>query len=363
MLDFLTAGRKLRLRTTVDDVHRLRPQPLCTARRVHGDVAAAHNGDLFRVQNGRLAVRLIRLHQVGARQVLVCGKHPFGALAPDAHKAGKARARAEKDRFKPVFVFQFIDRKNAPDDGIRLDLHAKRPEAVHFLSDDLLGQSEFGDPVDEHAARHVKRFKHGHVVAEPRQVSRAGEPRRPRTDDGDLVPVGLRPDRRSRRMRHVPIGDKPFQPADADRFALDAARALAFALRLLRADPAADGGQRRRAGDHLVRLFKLSLRHQRNESGNIHGHGTAQNTGLVFAVQAALCLVHGRLFVIAERDFLEIFIADKGLLRRHRMLLGIHIEFRHIRTPPFCRDCSAFRAPWLQTPHRCANASWLRRNR
>ena len=41
----------------------------------------------------------------------------------------------------------------------------------------------------------------------------------------------------------VIVGHKALQTADADRLALDAAHALALALRLLRADAAADGGQ------------------------------------------------------------------------------------------------------------------------
>ena len=287
------------------------------------------------MQDGRFAVRHVRLHQIGAREVFVCREHALGALALDAHEARKPCARAKEDRLETIFVFEFIDGEDAPDDGVRLDLDAERLEPVHFLLHDRLGQTELRDAIHKHAARNVQRLEHRYVIPKLGKIARAGKPRRSRADDGDLVPVGLRPGGSRRRMAHVPVGDKTLQPADADGLALDATRALALALRLLRAHSAADGGQRRSTRDNFVRLLKFPLRHKGNESRDIHCDGAARNAGFVFAIQAALCFVHSGRLVIAERDLHKVLIADKRLLRRHGMLLGIHIELGHIRTPPF----------------------------
>ena len=66
----------------------------------------------------------------------------------------------------------------------------------------------------------------------------------------------------------VPVGDKALETANADGLALDAADALAFALVLLRADTAADGGQRAGLSDHMVSSLKITLGHMLDEAGN-----------------------------------------------------------------------------------------------
>lgn len=151
MLDFFATGGKLRFRATVNDIDGLRPQTLCAARRVHGDVAASHDGDLFCVQDGRLAALFIRLHKIGAGKIFVRGEDALRPLALDPHEAGQSRTRSKEHRLKSVLVLQFVNGENAPDDGVRFDLHAQRFEPFDLLPDDLLGKAEFGDPVDEHA--------------------------------------------------------------------------------------------------------------------------------------------------------------------------------------------------------------------
>ena len=310
MLDLLAAGRQLRLRAAVDDIHRFRAKTLCASCGVHRDVSAAHDGDTLCVQDGRLAPLLVRLHEVGAREVLIRGEHALCALSGNAHEPGKSRARAEEHCLEAVLLFEFLDREHSADDGVRLNLHAERLQPVHFAADDVLGQTEFGDAVDEDAARNVQCLKDGDVIPALGKIARAGESRRTRPDDRDFVPVALRFNRRGAAVLHMPVCDEALQPADADRLTLDATRALALALRLLRADPAADRGQRGGALDDLVRLLKLPLRDERDKGGNVHRDRTARHAGLVLAVHAALGFLDGGRLVIAERDFLEIFIAD-----------------------------------------------------
>ena len=71
----------------------LRTQPQRTACRVHRDVAAAHDGDLLRMEYGRARVLFIRLHEVDARQKLVRGKDALQVLAGDIHEPRQSSRR------------------------------------------------------------------------------------------------------------------------------------------------------------------------------------------------------------------------------------------------------------------------------
>ena len=66
----------------------------------------------------------------------------------------------------------------------------------------------------------------------------------------------------------VPVGNETLRTTDADSLALDAAHALALALMLLRADTAADGGQRAGLGNHVVGGLKVALGNVFDKAGN-----------------------------------------------------------------------------------------------
>jgi len=112
----------------------------------------------------------------------------------------------------------------------------------------------------------------------------------------------------------VPVSNKALQTADADGLALDAAHALTLALMLLRADTAANGGQRAGLRDHMVSSFEITLGYMLDEAGNIDLNRAAAAAGVVLALQAALGLVNGHLLGIAEGDLFKVFIADIRLL-------------------------------------------------
>ena len=89
-------------------------------------------------------------------------------------------------------------------------------------------------------------------------------------------------------------------------FGLDAAHALLFALGLLRADPAADRGQRAVAGYDGRRPGHIALPQGVDEFGNPHPHGAGRHTAGVLAVQAARRF-EGRFFrIVAVADLLEV---------------------------------------------------------
>ena len=174
---------------------------------------------------------------------------------------------------------------------------------------------------------------HGHLVAQLGQVACSGQAGRACTDDGYLVAVPLRNDGCGVHVLTVPVGHKALQAADAHGLVLDAAGALALALALLRADTAADSGQGRGAVDDLISGLKVAIGHMRDELRDVDAHRAAGLAGLVLAVDAALGLVDGHFFGVAQSNFLEVLVADVGVLGGHGALFGIHIE-SHLTFPP-----------------------------
>ena len=126
-----------------------------------------------------------------------------------------------------------------------------------------------------------------------------------------LWPLGAGVNRLGMYVVAVPVRNKALQTADADGFALDAADALALALMLLRADTAADGGQRTGLGDHVIGGLKITLGDVLGMKPGISiSTGQPLTAGVVLALQAALGFVNGHLLGIAEGDLFKVFITD-----------------------------------------------------
>ena len=106
------------------------------------------------------------------------------------------------------------------------------------------GRRNSGMPYTKHAARNMQRLKHGDFIAHfwrgrPRRSDRTG----PEPIDGNAMAVVRRLfGRLPSAFVVVPVGDKALQTADRHRLALDAAHAVALALR----SPAGRHGRRRR---------------------------------------------------------------------------------------------------------------------
>ena len=271
-----------------------------------------------------LAVRAIGLHQVDAGQILVGGIHALEALARNPHEARQTRAGGDIDGFVAHFK-QLVDGEHLADDHVRFDIHAHGFQAVDFLLHDGLRQAEFRNAVHQHAARQMQRLVNRDLIAQLRQIARRRQAGRPRADDGDLVAVRGGRLGMIRHVLAVPIRDKALQTADGDRFALDAAHALALALVLLRADAAADGGQRGGRGQHPISALHILVGDALDERRDVNLNRAGAAAGLRRAVEAALGLVHGHVVGIAEGDLVEVLVADVRLLRRHRAFFRVHI--------------------------------------
>ena len=134
------------------------------------------------------------------------------------------------------------------------------------------------------------------------------------------------------------IGGEGLQVADGHRGVFFADDAHAFALDFLGADPAAHRGQGVFLPEFADGAFKIAFLDAFDEGRNIDFHRAALAAAGVFALDAALRLLHGQFFGIAEGHFLEIARPDLGLLLRHLLpgdlfFLGGFDFFRHYRSP------------------------------
>ena len=175
----------------------------------------------------------------------------------------------------------------------------------------------------------MEGLEDGHVIAHLAEVARAGQTGGAGADDGDTVAVGHGDGHLGLILAgHVPVGDKTLKPSDADALALQAADTFGLALLFLRADAAADGGQRVGGGDDLVGGLKVALADLFEEAGDLDGHGAALAAGRVLAVEAAGGLLHGGVSVIAEGNLVKVAGADNGVLFRHGVLRHAHIDLQ-----------------------------------
>ncbi len=130
----------------------------------------------------------------------------------------------------------------------------------------------------------MQRLENGYFVALFRKVARTGQARGSRPNHRDPVSVTFGQRNLAVAVFVVPIGDEALQSADAYGLELDAKRALAFALRFLRADPAAHRGQRRALGNDGVSALEVALLYLGDKVGYGNIYGTAVYARLVFTV-------------------------------------------------------------------------------
>ncbi len=340
VMHFFDPGGHLFFAAAVDDGDVLCAEPLGAARRVHGHVAAADDHRIFTHLHGRIRFgEMIRLHEVDARQKLIGGIHAVEVFARNALKPRKSRATADEHRVEPLFFEQFVQRDRAADDHVGLDFDPDVLQGFDFVPHELLGQTKLRNAVNEHAAGRMQRLEHRDLVAELAQIARTGQPRGAAADDRDLFAVIRQGFRGLGAVRHCIVRHETLEPADADGLALDAAHALLLALRLLRADAAANGGQRVGGADDLVGLHELTFRYELDKLRNPYVHRAAGNAGLMLAVEATLGFVDGHGLVVALRHLVEILIAHvRRLLARGQLR---HSHVRHV----------SFLPAWSGVPH------------
>ena len=165
-------------------------------------------------------------------------------LAGDAQELGQPRAGGHEHGVIAFLVHQLVDRHGLADDDVGLEVDAHRPHDVDLAADDLLGQAELGDAVDQHAADLVQGLEDGDLVALLDQVAGRAQAGRSAAHDGHLL-AGGRGDLGQADLARLAlvVGHEPLEVADAQGLELVAQDAAALALGLLGADPAGDGRQ------------------------------------------------------------------------------------------------------------------------
>ena len=341
MLDlFLTCG-KLVLAAAVGDVNMLRAQALRHARGVHRHVARADDADVVEVLDGGVVIVAVGLHEVDAGEKLIGGIHAQQILAGDVQELRQTSAGADEHGLIPVGE-KLIHGLGLADDGVVDDLDAHGLEVVYLGRDYLLRQTELRDTVDQNTAGLMERLVHRDVIAHSSEVARTAQARRAGADDRDAVPVGgWRLHGGLDALVHMVVGNKTLQTADGHTLALDAAHALGFALLLLRADTAGNGGEGVGGGDDIIRRVKIALGDLGDELRDAHGDGAAGAARGLLAVEAAARLGDGRLGGIAQRDLVKVAGADNGVLLGHGVLeqtLVIYVGGKDLGEILYMRD-------------------------
>ncbi len=243
-------------------------------------------------------------------------------------KLRQAGARTDEDRFITVFK-ELVHRNGLADDGVIYNFDTHLDEVVDFCRHNLFRQTELRNPVDQHTAGLVKRFKNGHIIAHFAKVTGAGQTCGAGADHRNAVTVGFGSNRLGLvLLGHVIVCHKAFETSDADRFPLQAADALGLTLLLLGTHTAADRRQRVGAGDDVIGRVKIAVTDFLKKTGNLHADRTAGAAGAVLAVQAAGGLFHRGLRVISKSNFIEIPGADNGVLLGHFVLCHAHIDLQ-----------------------------------
>ena len=301
-------------------------QTLGNARCVHCDIACADDADIVEVLYRRIVIIAVSLHEVYTGKKLVSGVNAEEILAGNVQELRQTCARADEHGLIAVCK-QLVNGLTLANDCVVYDLNAHGLEVLDLGSNDLLGQTELGDTVNQNAAGLVECLKNGNVVAHLAQIACAGEAGRAGADDRDAVTVGFRSlDLVLDFLVHVVVGDKALEAADADALALNAANALTLALFLLRTNTAADSRQGVGGGDDLISCVKVALCDLGDELGDAYRNGAAGAAGHVVAVEAALCLVHCHLGSVAESDLVKVAGADYGILLGHRVFIHSHVS-------------------------------------
>ena len=113
------------------------------------------------------------------------------------------------------------------------------------------------------------------------------------------------------------ISGKALEAADGDGLAFLAEDALRFALRLLRADPSADGGQAIGFFYDMDGAHEIAFLDFLYKVGDLDIYGAAFDAGRILAVKAPGRFTHCIFFRVAKGDFVEVLDPELRVLLGH----------------------------------------------
>ena len=216
------------------------------------------------------------------------------------------------------------DGVGSANDRIANNLHPSPLEPGDLFLDDLLGQPELRNAIDQHTARLVQRLEDRHRVAALGQFARSRQPAGAGTDHRHFLASG-RSDLQGLLVAMVPgpVADIALEVANRHRQAFVAADALDLALRFLGANAAGDRGQGVIVEQAVRRVGQVALGEQLEEARDVDAHRAAGYAFGVLALKAALGFEQGDLRGQTEVDFVEVGVADQGVLLRHLLAIDL----------------------------------------
>ena len=256
---------------------------------------------------------LLGLHEIHAREVLVGAEDAGEVLARDVQELGQAGAHGEIHCVEALLLEELLGVGDAAHDAVVLELDAELLQAVNLALDDLLGQTELGDAVGQHAAAGEEGLEDRDLIAVAGELAGAGDAGGAGTHDGDLLAVG-RLDLGVMGELGGVVAEEALELADGDGAVLVVEDAVALALVLLRAHAAADGRKQARLADDVEAATEVSLADLLDEAGDVDVDRAALDTLGVLAVEAAVGLGHGVSHGIATVDRTEVLRTLLGKL-------------------------------------------------
>ena len=142
-------------------------------------------------------------------------------LAGDFQEARQAGAGSDEHGVEAFVLHQFVDGDCLAHHDVGLEDHPATLQHVNFVADDLLRQAKLWNAIDQNAAQLMESFKNMHLVTHLDEIAGASQTRRAAANKADLLAGSGRGYRRSELSRFaLPVGDKPLQVGNSNRFAL-----------------------------------------------------------------------------------------------------------------------------------------------
>ena len=304
--------------------------------------------------------------EVHAGEVFVGREHADAVLAGHAEEVRQTRAHTDEHSVV-AFVEQPLHGDGAAAHIVEADIHADGAQTVELARHHVLGQTEGRDAVDQHAARFMQAFEHGHIHAEAGKVARTGDGGRAGADAGHAL---LQPDDARGTFMLGVVGHEAFEAADGHGLALLAKDALAFALLFLRAHTAAHSRKRAVLVDDAVGFVDVALGHFGDEGRDIDVHGAAFTAEGLLALEAAGGFGLRHLGGVAQRHFIKVPDAFFGGLAGHLVagdLRALHDSLAHLSPPSSrqacpCRCSGGSRGPQLPACGRSRDGCGVRQS-
>ena len=267
----LLVGGHIAPGTAVDDAHVPHAwQALGHARRVHGGVARAHDGDL--VAQGREVGS-----GLGVREEL---EHVVLDTVLEAHVARRPGAHAHHH----VGVAPCLELGHVGHLAVELDPCAQR-EAERDVGVDVgRRDAELRDDVARHAAQRARALDDGHVGAGAREEERARKARRATTHDGHATVPRARQRHHGRGLEprehlgKAAVGRHELALADLGALGL-VEGALTLGAAGVRAEVAGDVGQRVSRHHHVEGVHEVALVDSVQVGGDVLLDGAARAAG------------------------------------------------------------------------------------